>query len=93
MSFAFGAAIYLMIWFTTLFAVLPFGVRTQGEDGDVVEGTPESAPVAPRLLRTALINTVVASIAFAFVYYALENDLMGLRASMVAPNPPRSVTP
>ncbi len=93
MSLAFGIAIYLMIWFITLFAVLPFGVRTQGEEGDVVEGTPESAPVAPRLLKTALINTVVASVAFALVYYALENDLMGLYAASRSPNLPQGVTP
>ncbi|MFA5949844.1 MAG: DUF1467 family protein [Hyphomicrobium sp.] len=91
MSFSLGIALYLMIWWTTLFAVLPFGVRTQGEAGDVVEGTPESAPIAPRLLKTALINTVVASLAFAVVWAALDNDWLGLRipAGMSAPAPGR----
>lgn len=78
MTLTLGIALYLMIWFMTLFAVLPFGVKTQGEVGEVVEGTPASAPVAPRLLRVAIINTFVAAVAFAFVWTALENDWMGL---------------
>ena len=48
MSVTFAIAIYLIIWWTVLFAVLPLGVRTQGEDGVVVPGTPESAPTHPR---------------------------------------------
>jgi predicted secreted protein len=78
MSLSLGIALYIMIWWMTLFAVLPLGVKTQAEAGEVVEGTPESAPVAPRLLRTAAINTVVATLAFAFVWAALEYDWLGL---------------
>jgi predicted secreted protein len=86
MSFSLGLVLYIMIWWMTLFAVLPFGVKTQGEADDVVPGTPESAPVRPRLLKTFLINTVVAAVTFAIVWGALEYDWLGLKA--VAPNPP-----
>lgn len=68
MSITFALAIYFVIWWITLFAVLPFGLRTQDEEGDIVPGTPESAPFKPRLLRTFLINTIVAAIVFAFVW-------------------------
>lgn len=78
MSLSLGIALYLMIWWMTLFAVLPFGVKTQGEAGEVVEGTPASAPIAPRLLRVAIVNTLVASVVFAFVWTALEYDWLGL---------------
>ena len=78
MTLSLGIVLYIMIWWMTLFAVLPLGVKTQGEAGDVVEGTPASAPVAPRLLRTVLINTVVAAFAFAFVWVALDRDWLGL---------------
>lgn len=78
MSLTLGVVLYIMIWWMTLFAVLPLGVRTQGEAGEVVEGTPESAPVKPRIVRAMLINTVVAAFAFAFVSAALENDWLGL---------------
>ena len=49
MSPAFAIAIYVLIWWVVLFAVLPLGVRTQGEDGTVVPGTPESAPTRAAL--------------------------------------------
>ncbi len=68
MSFTFGAAIYLIIWWLTLFAVLPFGLRTQAEDGDIVPGTHESAPSRPRIGRVFLVNTLVATIAF-FIFW------------------------
>ncbi|KUO54376.1 MAG: hypothetical protein APF80_01035 [Alphaproteobacteria bacterium BRH_c36] len=68
MSLTFAIAIYFIVWWMTLFAVLPFNVRTQDEDGHVVPGTPESAPAKPRLLRIVLVNTVVASLVFAFVW-------------------------
>lgn len=68
MSITFGIAIFFIIWWLTLFAVLPFGLRTQDEAGDVVPGTPESAPVRPRLLRVFFINTIVASVVFAIFW-------------------------
>ena len=64
-------AIYFVVWWVVLFAVLPFGVRTQAEEGEVVPGTPESAPAKPRLLRIFLINTLVATVVFALVYVAI----------------------
>jgi len=64
MSISFAIAIYFIVWWLTLFAVLPFGLRTQDEEGEVVPGTPESAPARPRMLRVFVINTVVATIIF-----------------------------
>lgn len=78
MSTSLAVALYIVIWWLTLFVVLPFGVRTQGEAGDVVEGTPASAPATPRIVRTLLINTLVAAVTFVFVWTALENDWLGL---------------
>jgi predicted secreted protein len=46
-------AIYFVIWWITLFAVLPFGVRTQAEAGDVVPGAPASAPEKTSFLKIA----------------------------------------
>lgn len=71
MSLTLGIALYIVIWWTMLFAVLPLGVRTQGEAGEVVPGTPASAPVQPRFLRIIGINTVVSTIVFAIVWSAV----------------------
>jgi predicted secreted protein len=68
MKLSFAIVIYICIWWMTLFAVLPFGVRTQDEDGSVVPGTPGSAPAKMKLLRLLLINTAVAALCFAVFY-------------------------
>ncbi len=37
-------AIFFVIWWTVLFAILPIGMRSQIEDDDVILGTAHSAP-------------------------------------------------
>jgi predicted secreted protein len=71
MSASFAIAIYVVIWWTVLFAILPIGVRTQGEAGEVVPGTPSSAPAKPRLLWIAGVNTIVSAVVFAIVWAAV----------------------
>lgn len=78
MSIAFAIAMYFVIWWITLFAVLPFGVRTQGESGEVVPGTSESAPTGVRIGRLFLINTAVACGVFAIVFVAIQFNVLGL---------------
>ncbi len=76
MSLTMAIALYFIIWWTVLFAVLPFGVRTQGEDGHVVPGTPASAPAAPRMLRVVVLNTLVAAVVFAIVWAVIVYRLV-----------------
>lgn len=80
MSLTLAIALYFIIWWTVLFAVLPIGVRTQGEDGDVVPGTPASAPTAPRLLRIVALNTLVAAVVFAIVWVFIVYRLVPIEA-------------
>jgi predicted secreted protein len=78
MSVTFAIAIYFIIWWTVLFAVLPIGVRTQGEDGAIVPGTPASAPTAPRLLRVVLLTTVISGLVFATLWALIGYDIVDL---------------
>jgi predicted secreted protein len=78
MSLSFAIAIYFIIWWTVLFAVLPIGVRTQGEEGAVVPGTPESAPAAPRLLRVVLLTTVISALVFATLWALVRYGVVDL---------------
>jgi predicted secreted protein len=57
-----AVAIYITIWFTVLFAILPIGVRSQQEDGVVIPGTEPGAPVAPRLVMKAIVTTLVSAV-------------------------------
>jgi predicted secreted protein len=57
--------LFAVIWFLTLFVVLPIGMRTQGEAGDVTPGTPSSAPAEPRMRRKFALVTVIAVLIWA----------------------------
>ena len=84
MSIVFLAAVYFIVWWVVLFAVLPFGVRTQAEAGSVVPGTPESAPADFRLWHVLGLTTVAASIVFAVLWAAVRwriIDLTGVVAT------------
>jgi predicted secreted protein len=73
MTIAAALAVYFVIWWTVLFAVLPFGVRSQAEIGEVTEGTEPGAPVLPGLARKAWITTGVSAVVFALVWYGWAN--------------------
>lgn len=87
MTITFAIATYLCMWFITLFAVLPFGVRTQGEAGEVVPGTPESAPENFRFGRLLLWNTIVSAVCFALFFVAYSQNWLGLEAAPPGPRP------
>ena len=71
-------AVYFVIWWITLFAVLPFGVKNSAEEGVIVEeGNEPGAPVRAMLVRKAAINSVVAAIAFAGVYWGYTHGVFG----------------
>ncbi len=67
MSAPLSIAVYFTMWWVTLFAVLPFAVRSRAEAevGDPPPGSDPGAPVAPRLARTALWTTLIAAVIFA----------------------------
>jgi predicted secreted protein len=58
MSVTGAAVLFVVIWFMTMFVVLPIRARSQADAGDVVPGTPEGAPAEFRLGRTMLIVTL-----------------------------------
>jgi predicted secreted protein len=68
MSAGLAVAIYFIVWWTVLFAVLPIGLRTQEEERHVVPGTPESAPARPRFLFIIGLTTLISAVVFALIY-------------------------
>jgi predicted secreted protein len=79
-----AVAIYFLIWWIVLFAVLPFGIRSQHEAGDMPPGTDPGAPAIPRLGRKLIWTTLVSAAIFATCYVIYVNHLItiqGLTAS------------
>ncbi|MEC9434277.1 MAG: DUF1467 family protein [Pseudomonadota bacterium] len=53
--------LWAVIWFMTLYIALPIGMKSQGDVGEVVPGTPASAPANLRLKRKLWITTAVTA--------------------------------
>ena len=73
MGWTLGIGMYFVIWWTSLMVVLPFGVQSQHETGEIVAGSEPGAPVHPHLLRSVLANTVLAAMIWGLcdVFYVL----------------------
>ena len=52
--------LFAVVWFMTFFVVLPLRMQTQDEAGEVVPGTPRSAPADVQIGRKARITTFFA---------------------------------
>jgi predicted secreted protein len=72
-------AIFFLIWWVVLFAVLPWGIRSQHEGGEIAPGTDPGAPVVPRLGRKLMWTTLVSALIFAGCYVAYVNHLVTLQ--------------
>jgi predicted secreted protein len=79
MSLATCIAAYLTIWWVSLFAILPLGVRSHAEEGIPVPGGGDpSSPVDPKLKRKFFTTTWVAAILFALLWLILHFHLVSL---------------
>lgn len=76
MSWATGVMVYLVIWWTVLFAVLPLGVRRVEKPG---RGEDHGAPEKPALLRKAVITSAVAAVLWIAFYLLNRTDFFSFR--------------
>jgi predicted secreted protein len=65
-------AIYFVIWWIMLFLTLPFGVRSQHEEGGGVPGTDPGAPIASLMGRKLIWTTVLSAVFFAAAWLAYD---------------------
>jgi len=66
----------VLIWWVTLFAVLPFGVRGQAEEGEVVRGSEPGAPVNSDIKRKFKITTIIATIIWLIVCIVIWSGII-----------------
>ena len=70
--------IYIVLWWVVLFAILPFGVRSQEESGDIVPGTDPGAPTVPKLRAKLWWTTLVSAIIFVIFYAIYASHLINI---------------
>lgn len=79
MSITSALVLFAVIWFMVLFVVLPLRLRTQGDVGRVVPGTPASAPDDPMLRQKLKVTTAVAAVLFAIIAGVILSGLISVR--------------
>ena len=80
MSWTTILAIYFVVWWVVLFAILPFGVRSQAESGPIAPGTDPGAPAIPALGAKLAWTTVVSAVLFGASYWLYARGFLTLDA-------------
>ena len=78
-----GAVVFVLVWWTVLFCVLPIGVRPDS-DGAETPGGWRGAPLKAHLGRRILATTVVAAILWVGIYFLIESDWLSFRTGFLA---------
>tara|TARA_B100001093_G_C26419743_1_gene839269 strand:- start:163 stop:417 length:255 start_codon:yes stop_codon:yes gene_type:complete len=72
--------VYVLIWWVIFFSVLPFGIESNKEIfKDSIEGNDPGAPKNPKIAKKFLITTIITSILFIMIYYAVKLNFLNLR--------------
>jgi predicted secreted protein len=81
-------AIYFLIWWMVLFAVLPWGATSAHESGGEVEpGHAPSAPLQPMLLRKLVATTIIAALIMASGAWLVSSGVLGIDSFRFLPGP------
>ena len=66
-----GIVLYAVLWFLTLFVVLPIGQKSQAEAGEIVPGTPAGAPANLLLRRKLILTTLFATAVWGIIAWLI----------------------
>ena len=75
-------ALYIVIWWIALFAVLPIGTRPVAEP-DAVTGW-RGVPERPRMGRKVVITTIVAAVIWLLIYAVITSGWVSFRTGWLA---------
>jgi predicted secreted protein len=76
MSITSGLVLYAVLWFLALLMLLPIGVRSQAEAGEVEPGTPAGAPDQPMIGRKMLWATGLAAAFWLLLYWIIVGGVI-----------------
>jgi predicted secreted protein len=71
--------LFAVVWSMVFFIVLPLGLRTQGDAGEIVQGTHASSPHVFPLKRKALVTTAWAVGIWCFLAFMVVWGPWGVR--------------
>jgi predicted secreted protein len=82
MSWFTGIVLFVVIWWTALFAVLPIGTKpvAQADDKSGWRGAPER----PGIMRKVIITTLITSVLWTGSYLLIRSDYVSFRHGLFA---------
>jgi len=69
-------AIYVVVWWIVLFAVLPIGAHNQVDAGQVVQGSEPGAPHVMRFVPKLIGTTVLAAVVTGLLLWGMSNSTL-----------------
>ena len=78
MSLTLSFAVYVVIWWLTLFMILPWGISRVNPD-DLLPGEDPGAPAKPQLFTKFIITTGVSLVFFVIFYFVYESGVISFR--------------
>jgi len=81
-------AIYFLVWWLTFLASLPWGVRSQGDDG--VPGTDPGAPIMHNMGKRLIWTTIISAVIYAFLSFIFLSELVTMEDIINLYGPPAS---
>jgi len=78
MSLTGAIVLFAVIWFLVFFIMLQIGVRSQDDAGDVMPGTPASAPADAQIGRKAKITTMVTLVLWAIIAAVIMSGVISI---------------
>jgi predicted secreted protein len=79
MSITSAIVLFAVTWFMVMFITLPIGLRTQGDEDDIVPGTHAGAPANFRLKRTIVIVTIVTAVIWVILFTVISSGWISVR--------------
>jgi len=77
-----AVVLYVLIWWVSLFIVLPFGTQPVAE-ADTLTGW-RGAPARPRMLRKVIATTLLAAVIWGICYALISSDWISFRTGWLA---------
>ena len=76
MTITAAIVLFAVIWFMVLFICLPLKVKTQGDSGNIVPGTPESAPENGDLKNKILLVTAITGVLWVISFSIIVSEII-----------------
>ena len=79
MAITSAIVLFVIIWFLTLFVVLPLRLQTQGDLGSIEPGTHAGSPENPQMKKRFMVTTAVALVLWAILAGSIIGGVFSVR--------------